>query len=109
MTQCFAFIFFSQIVDNLRSVRSIFIGIEFILTASIFSNGLQYLLTKDTTLPKNPQSLSLMVELVFVTCYTLILIIQLFNWFSKRYLGSVLGIALLSQGVGFLLKFVFIG
>ena len=109
VTNLFAFLFFSQIIDNLRKIKTLFIVLEVTLFLSLLSDGIQLHLHDPTKKLLYPQRLGLMLQVAIVTGYTLILLIQLFNWFSKKYIGSVIGLYLLAQGLGFYCKFSFIG
>jgi sugar phosphate permease len=43
------------------------------------------------------------------SAFQITMTIQLFNWFSKRILGTVLGFWLAAQSLGLITKFVILG
>lgn len=102
-TSSFAFLFFGHIVDNVRDVKWLFIVLEissslwFVIMGAVFlhdgANGTDY---GRTTFP---------FSFLLISGMQIIQIIQLFNWFSKRRLNTVIGLWLLVQQAGQLVRF----
>jgi hypothetical protein len=105
-TSTFAFLFFGHIVDNVRDVRWLFIVLEIASSFWFIIMGAVFFYDSHNPGLTEPLGRSLFpFNFFFVAGLQIIQIIQLFNWFSKRRLSTVIGIWYLVQQFGFFLRF----
>ena len=110
MISIFSYLLFGQILDNMpiNQQKSIFCCIELLLTCWFSVMGGVYLVMSRSD--SQAKINSIIDQFVLVSCFLtsalqILMTIQLFNWFSKRKLGTVIGVWLFFEGLGLMAKF----
>lgn len=116
-TTAFSYLFFGSIVDNMpfESHRLLFCGIEattglwFLIIGGIYVHDSN--ICSNSTSRCSEQSILLFSSFSYflTSAFQIMITLQLFNWFSKRRLGAVIGFWLLIQACGVIVKFAILG
>ena len=105
---CLSMLIFGQIIDNTRQIKILFVSIEVGITIAVFWLGTEFVvLLKESGSYAEANSVNSL--LVLTSSYTLIVVIQLFNWFSKRHLASLVGFCQVAHSIGYWSKFAIMG
>lgn len=98
----FSYLLFGQILDNQPQSRqkTIYCTLELIM-------GLWFMIVGYSTFWSYSSHYLLTPMSIFLSCaFTIMTALQLFNWFSKQYLGTILGLWLSATSLGMMTKFL---
>lgn len=107
--------FFGHIIDNVRHTKQLFVGLEFFSCIWFIIMGTSFIHDYNEDNGKmDSDELSwsqrlFPVNFFLISGIQILQLIQLFNWFSKRRLATVIGIWFLVQQVGYACRFLFEG
>mmetsp|Transcript_84290 Transcript_84290/g.116480 ORF Transcript_84290/g.116480 Transcript_84290/m.116480 type:complete len:201 (+) Transcript_84290:450-1052(+) len=112
LTTTFSFVVFSQVVDNLRFLKFIIVTLEFVFALWLILmclsfyhsyiqgfNDINYL----QAFVLIPMSFFLTAGIELISC------VQLFNWFTRYRIGTIMGLWLTAHSVGLIARFGFSG
>lgn len=106
-TSCFSYLFFGHLIDNVRHTKRLFVCLEFFAAVWFIIMGGAFLhdFSKNTKWSANLFPLNFFM----VSGLQILQLIQLFNWFPKWWLATVIGIWYLIQQAGYVSRFLIEG
>ena len=95
-TLSFSYLFFGQIIDNITRLKRFFIVLELLLALWFFTISFMSIVDffNGSKIEKKWHYYLLPMDFFIIGAMQLIQIIQLFNWFSKRRIGTMIGFLL---------------
>jgi len=105
---CLSIILFSQVIDNIRNVRALFLLIEMLITVTVLLWGIT-LMSANKLLADDVSKENRFSFIFLASAFSMIQVIQVFNWISKRRLGLLIGFYQFTLSFGFFIKFGIVG
>lgn len=115
LTYCFSYTLFGQLIDNISDVKKLFVAAEFcfagwVIIMALVNYHSQAQITNGITARTDIWNYYVLPTDVFIIgALQLVQTIQLFNWFSRRRIGTVIGLFMAAQSLGLIFRFTLTG